>query len=200
MTQRLPLAAVDILMPKTRFPRTSRVRAKSDFDRIFKHGRRVALPVLALHWQTADAARASCDQANQARPNARLRFERPDSGPRLGLAVSRKVDPHAVGRNRIKRAMRETFRAHRADLADGDYVVVARVGAARFDHQQLQTALLGLLHRAGALKFEGALAVPAATPGISSSLPGPAAPGTMPTPRRSDVSSPNDPTPPSRGG
>ncbi|HUH89784.1 MAG TPA: ribonuclease P protein component, partial [Lysobacter sp.] len=71
-------------MPKTRFPRTARVRARSDFDRIFKHGRRVALPVLALHWQTADAARASCEQANLARPNARLRFERPDSGPRLG--------------------------------------------------------------------------------------------------------------------
>ncbi|MGV8941912.1 MAG: ribonuclease P protein component [Lysobacter sp.] len=187
-------------MPKTRFPRTARVRAKSDFDRIFKHGRRVALPVLALHWQSADAARASCEQANQARPNARIRFERLDSGPRLGLAVSRKVDPHAVGRNRIKRAMREAFRAHRGDLADGDYVVVARVGAARCDHQQLRAALLGLLQRAGALKFEGAVAVPAVTPGSASALPGPAAAGTMPTPRRPDVSSSTDPTPPLRGG
>ena len=204
MPQRPPFAAVDILMPKTRFPRTARVRARSDFDRIFKHGRRVALPVLALHWQTADAARASCEQANLARPNARLRFERPDSGPRLGLAVSRKVDPHAVGRNRIKRAMRETFRAHRAVLADGDYVVVARVGAARCDHQQLRVALLSLLQRAGALKPEGVASigtdVPTSAPAAASSLPGPAAAGTMPSPRRCDVISSTDPTPPSRGG
>jgi ribonuclease P protein component len=214
MPQRPPFAAVDPLMPKTRFPRTARVRARSDFDRIFKHGRRVALPVLALHWQTADAARASCEQANLARPNARLRFERPDSGPRLGLAVSRKVDPHAVGRNRIKRAMRETFRAHRAVLADGDYVVVARVGAARCDHQQLRVALLSLLQRAGALKPEqivpiGADAAMPASAAASSapvssapvlSLPGPAAAGTMPTPRRRDVIPSTDPTPPSRGG
>ena len=33
-------------MTPTRFPRTARVRAGSDFDRIFQHGRRVALPVL----------------------------------------------------------------------------------------------------------------------------------------------------------
>ncbi|MGO4777972.1 hypothetical protein AB4084_21105, partial [Lysobacter sp. 2RAB21] len=42
-------------MNSTRFPRTARVRARSDFDRIFKHGRRVALPVLALHFQADDS-------------------------------------------------------------------------------------------------------------------------------------------------
>ena len=78
-------------MNSTRFPRTARVRARSDFDRIFKHGRRVALPVLALHFQ-AD----------------------PELEPRMGLAVSRKVDPRAVGRNRIKRVLRDAFRHARA--------------------------------------------------------------------------------------
>ncbi|MGY0799746.1 ribonuclease P protein component [Lysobacter sp. A286] len=163
-------------MPKIRFPRTARVRAKSDFDRIFKHGRRVALPVLALHWQV-------CPQ-------------QPDSGPRLGLAVSRKVDPHAVGRNRIKRVLRETFRACRADLADGDYVLVARVGAARCDHQQLQAAFLGLLRRSGALPIDAM----AARGSASAPLPAPGADGTMPPSRRSDVPSSTDPTPPSGGG
>lgn len=114
-------------MPPLRFPRTARVRARADFDRIFKQGRRVALPALALHWQADEA------------------------GPRLGLAVSRKVDPHAVGRNRIKRVIRDAFRHCRASLAGGDYVVVARVGAARFSGDELRAAFLGLLARAGAL-------------------------------------------------
>ncbi len=160
-------------MTTTRFPRTARVRAGSDFDRIFKHGRRVALPVLALHWQ-ADA------------PSA------PDrDGPRLGLAVSRKVDPRAVGRNRIKRALRETFRHHRAHLADGDYVVVARVGAARCSGRQLGDAFVKLLQRAGAVLDHAAVAAP---------LPAPVAPGTMPAPAVSADPLPTAPTPsPDRG-
>lgn len=188
------------MMPTNRFPRTARVRARSDFDRIFKHGRRVALPVLALHWQSADAAAASCARANevlaQTRPNSRHRFERPDdSGPRLGLAVSRKVDPHAIGRNRIKRIMRETFRTHRAHLADGDYVIVGRIGAARLDEPQLRAALLGLLQRAGALPPD-AIVAPAPR---GSSLPAPATVGTMPRLRPDDAPASITPTPPPRG-
>ena len=147
-------------MPPLRFPHTARVRARADFDRIFKHGRRVALPVLALHWQAGDV------------------------GPRLGLAVSRKVDPHAVGRNRIKRVLRDAFRHCRADLAGGDFVVVARAGAARIGNDELRAAFLGLLSRAGAL------------PG--SALPGSPAPVTMRA--VSDASLPPDATPPARVG
>ena len=138
----------------------------ADFDRIFKHGRRVALPLLALHWQAGDA------------------------GPRLGLAVSRKVDRHAVGRNRIKRVLRDAFRHCRANLAAGDYVLVARPGAATLDGAALRVAFLGLLTRAGAL-------LPARA------LPAPSAPVTMPavaeTSAADDSLSP-DATPPARVG
>lgn len=144
-------------MMSARFPRSARVRAKTDFDRIFQHGRRVALPVLALHWQ------ASAD------------------APRLGLAVSRKVDPHAVGRNRIKRVLRDTFRRLRDDLAAGDYVVVARPPAAKADSAELAAALRGLLQRCGALAPTAA-------------LPLPPAPGTMP------AASPSAPMPDSGRG
>ena len=109
------------------FPPAARVRAKAEFARVFEHGRRTADPTLALHW-LADAAPA-----------------------RLGLAVSRKVDPHAVGRNRIKRALREQFRLLRDRLAGGAYVVVARAAAARTDNQALRASLEQLLLRAGAL-------------------------------------------------
>ena len=83
------------------FPRAARVRAKAEFDAVFKAGRRTAEPLMALHW-LADEAPA-----------------------RLGLAVSRKVDPRAVGRNRIKRVLRDAFRHLRASLAPGACVIVA---------------------------------------------------------------------------
>ena len=156
-------------MPAPRFPRDARVRAGSDFDRIFKHGRRVALPVLALHWQAAD----------RDTPGAA-------AGARLGLAVSRKVDPRAVGRNRIKRVLRDAFRHRRHRLAPGDYVLVARPPARGCSSEQLRAALDGLFVRAGV---------------IAPSLPLPGAPGTMPPPRQIPAPAlPSDPTPPDRGG
>jgi ribonuclease P protein component len=110
-----------------RFPRQARVRARADFDRIFAQGRRVATPRLAVHWHATTTP------------------------ARMGLAVSRKVDPHAVGRNRIKRALREAFRHCRAQCAPGDYVVVARPPAREASREQLQRHFLDLLHRLGAL-------------------------------------------------
>ncbi|GAB3746388.1 ribonuclease P protein component [Lysobacter olei] len=156
-------------MALNRYPRTARVRAGSDFDRIFKHGRRVALPVLALHWHSASAPGVRADEVGAAAPAA------PAEASRLGLAVSRKVDPRAVGRNRIKRILRETFRLHRGRLAAGDYVVVARPGASRCSGDELRTAFLGLLKRAGALR---AAEAPASQGSIE--LPVTPAPGTMP--------------------
>lgn len=158
-------------MAMNRYPRTARVRARSDFDRIFKHGRRVALPVLALHWQGASVPGRASDVAG-----GDTAVLPPAGPPRLGLAVSRKVDPRAVGRNRIKRILRDSFRLQRARLAAGDYVVVARPGASRCSGDELRAAFLGLLKRAGALRPADA----AASQG-DSELPVTPAPGTMPT-------------------
>lgn len=119
-------------------PRSARVRIGSDFDRVFKDGRRNADPLISLHWL------------------------RSDTPARLGLAVSRKVDPRAVGRNRIKRVLRAEFRKLRLQLPPGDYVLVVRPPARNAETQALRTALHSLLRRAGAL--------PPATPA-----------GTMPT-------------------
>ncbi|MDQ2703035.1 MAG: ribonuclease P protein component [Pseudomonadota bacterium] len=113
--------------PPCTFPRAARVRARADFGRVFDAGRRTASPAMSLHW---------------------LRDAQP---ARLGLAVSRKVDPHAVGRNRIKRNLREQFRQLRAELPDGAYVVVARAPAAKLQNAELRAAFLALLQRAGAL-------------------------------------------------
>ena len=111
----------------TGLPPSARVRARAEFDRVFAQGRRTSDPILSLHWL------------------------RDDAPARLGLAVSRKVDPHAVGRNRIKRVLRAQFRGVRAQLAPGAYVLVARGGAATAESRVLRNAFLSLLGRAGAL-------------------------------------------------
>ncbi len=147
---------------RARFPRSARLTAASDFDAAFKSGKRINDPLFGLHW----------------RPDAAV-------PARLGLAVSRKVDPRAVGRNRIKRALRERFRILRTDLAGGDYVFVARPAASRASPADLSEAMIRLLQRAGAWRQstgEGApgtmrsaaLAGAAANPDVSTHDPAPA--------------------------
>lgn len=131
-------------MTDARIPRQARVRARAEFDRVFKDGRRLAAPLMALHVLADDAP------------------------ARLGLAVSRKVDKHAVGRNRIKRVLRDEFRKLRANLPAGAYVIVARPPAAGSDNPALRAALVQLLQRAGALQ-----------PTTPPTLPVPGAGGTM---------------------
>ena len=84
--------------------------------------------------------------------------------------MSRKVDPHAVGRNRIKRVLRDAFRLARARLGTGAYVVVARPVAAKADNAALRAAFLRLLQRAGALPAPAAAGTmrPACPPSPSS--------------------------------
>src|SRR5690606_40596042 len=67
-------------------PYTTLFRSRVQYARVFEGGRRHGDALLGLHWLPA------------ATP------------PRFGLAVSRKVDPRAVGRNRIKRVLRENVR------------------------------------------------------------------------------------------
>jgi ribonuclease P protein component len=133
------------------------VRSRAEFTRVFNGARRIAHPQMSVHWLD-------------------------DGGPaRLGLAVSRKVDPHAVGRNRIKRALREAFRQVRTQLAPGAYVVVARPTARDVPGVALRAVFLGVLQRAGA-------------------LPPPVMPGTMPAGRGPTTPSPLPPPSTSRQG
>jgi ribonuclease P protein component len=60
--------------------------------------------------------------------------------PRIGITVSGKV-ANAVIRNRIKRWVREAFRAVAADLPPVDLVVIARSGAAEIGLEGARTAL-----------------------------------------------------------
>ena len=76
--------------------------------------------------------------------------------PRLGLAISSRVAPDAVDRNRIKRLARESFRRHRAQLPGVDVVILARTGAAAARPAELRGALERLWQRiAGASAPKG---------------------------------------------
>jgi ribonuclease P protein component len=85
----------------------SRLSRSSDFKRVYRQGSSVASRTLVLYY-----FKRSSETAGE--------------GPRMGLSVSKKLGG-AVVRNRIKRLLREAFRACDARLArEYDYVVIAR--------------------------------------------------------------------------
>lgn len=72
-------------------------------------------------------------------------------GRKLGIAVSRKVGK-AVVRNRLKRYVRETYRTHRAELAEDAHIVfVARPAAVALDYAECEQAIRQLLRKGGLL-------------------------------------------------
>ena len=116
-------AMQDTVTARATLPRRARILKPSDFKRVF--GKNIA--------SSDDYFRAV------ARPAE-------GSGDRLGMAVSKKVDKRAVVRNRIKRAVRESFRCWRASRTDGtgialDIVVLARPASASICNVQLQKSL-----------------------------------------------------------
>jgi ribonuclease P protein component len=88
--------------------RRHRLSRSRDFDAVYRHGRSVSTRFLTLYW-----------------------FAREEGGdqPRLGLSVPKKAVSSAVARNRIKRRLREIWRARLDRLApDRDYVLIVRPG------------------------------------------------------------------------
>jgi ribonuclease P protein component len=90
--------------------RRHRLSRSRDFDAVYRHGRSVSTRFLVLYWFPREAG--------------------VDDGARLGLAAPKAVGT-AVVRNRMKRRLREVFRARLPELPqDQDYVLVVRPGLA----------------------------------------------------------------------
>jgi ribonuclease P protein component len=95
-----------------------------------------------------------------------LHWLKGDTPSRLGLAVSRKVDTRAVGRNRIKRVLRNATRHILPWMAGGDFVVVARSAAKNASNQDIHQAFERLLRRLGALPVVNADGTMPPPPGL----------------------------------
>ena len=61
--------------------------------------------------------------------------------PRLGLIVPKRVFPRAVDRNRMKRVLRELFRAQQARLGSRDILI--RVNSGKFSLAEVEQCLVG---------------------------------------------------------
>ena len=65
--------------------------------------------------------------------------------PRMGLVVSKKSIPGSVGRNRIKRVLREYFRLNRALFGSTDVVFVTKKGSEKLDYTLVKKELEGIV-------------------------------------------------------
>jgi ribonuclease P protein component len=87
--------------------RRHRLSRSRDFEAVYRHGRSFASRYLVLYWFPREDA---------------------EGEPRLGLAVPKALGS-AVTRNRLKRQLREAWRAQLDDVPRGrDYVLLARAG------------------------------------------------------------------------
>jgi len=85
----------------------NRLSRSRDFDAVYRQGRSISTRFLVLYW---------------------FDREHEPGEPRLGLAVP-KAAGNAVARNRIKRQLRELWRARLERIPPGrDYVLIAKPG------------------------------------------------------------------------
>lgn len=110
-----------------RFPRRARLLKPAEFKAVFETGTRSS-----ERWLSA---LARVNETGQ---------------PRLGLAVAKKIVPHSVDRNRIKRQIRESFRHHQQVLPAVDIVLLTRPGCRQADGEQLRQTLERLWNRIAA--------------------------------------------------
>jgi ribonuclease P protein component len=113
------------------FPRAARLLTRAAFDEVFRAGQ-------------------------SAGSNFFRALVRPASTPeaRLGITVPKRVLKFAHDRNRVKRLVREAFRAQRAVLPAIDIVLLARGAIAGADNPALRADLIKILSRASALKLQ----------------------------------------------
>jgi ribonuclease P protein component len=104
-----------------KFPDQARLKSAADFQFVFERPASSRGPYFRV----------------LSRPNGRDHC-------RLGMAVSRKVCKHAAGRNRLKRVIRESFRASRRELdrrGGHDIVVLPSAAAASICNRALFESL-----------------------------------------------------------
>ena len=106
------------------FPKENRLLAKTDYNQVLDQPKKISQKQLLILYKS-----------NQ-RSNARL-----------GLMVGKRVAPLAVARNRIKRVIRESFRANQKKLIGLDCIVIARQQCDTLNTLQLRQGMDQLWER-----------------------------------------------------
>jgi ribonuclease P protein component len=102
-----------------------RLHAPAEFERVYRQGRRAGDNLFAVN----------------ALPNEH-------GWARLGMSVSTRTVGNAVNRNRVRRIIREVFRAHMTELPAMDFVVTSRPGAKTAMRDAIASSLQALIGRA----------------------------------------------------
>lgn len=100
------------------FSRELRLLTPDDFQPVFKN----AIPAVSPHL-TLLARKNNLDH------------------PRIGMAIPKKHIKRAVGRNRIRRIVREQFRHQQQQLPAIDIVVIAKAGIADLSNHEINKIL-----------------------------------------------------------
>jgi ribonuclease P protein component len=104
------------------FPKQARLRKRPEFLNLSRWGKKIHVPHFVII----------------TRPNDR-------GEARLGITVSAKVG-NAVGRNRVKRLLRECFRRHRHQIVPShDVLIIARKGAVNLSWRDVERELREIL-------------------------------------------------------
>ena len=134
---------------RQRFPRSARIRTSAEYQAVFSEGSRVSGAYFRLHLARGEA------------------FPK----PRLGIAVSKRVDKSAVARNRIKRVCRDYFRLHQQDYLAAEYVLIAKPDAAKVLATNWRSDLEKLFGRAQSLLSSAAIGTMHGSPDNGAATP-----------------------------
>jgi ribonuclease P protein component len=108
-----------------KLPKKRRLRARTDFLRVYKYGRKIILPELVLYYN------------RNIKPGSRKR----PMPSRIGICVSRKIGG-AVERNKVKRLLREAYRLTAPEIRWGfDLVINSRTMCRELSLDQMKEAL-----------------------------------------------------------
>lgn len=99
----------------SKFPKSVRLLSASDFSQVFDSPKKIGSQALLILYK-----------------------ENSKGLSRIGFALSKRRLARASERNKVKRVIRESFRAQQKDLPNVDIVVIARQGLKKLDRAKLR--------------------------------------------------------------
>ena len=110
--------------PDSSFSKDVRIRRNSEFKEVFEKGIRIQTPHFKVLYS----------------PN-NLGF------PRIGVIVGKKTSLNAVGRNRIKRIVREVFRKNKVSFDSFVVVIIAKRNCKGLTYKNVEEEILGFAEK-----------------------------------------------------